>query len=49
MSHAVWALRYFIKEALILPMIQDPSTSIQLSDRRRLVTETIGAMKAALM
>ena len=32
MSHAVWALRYFIKEALILPMIQDPSTSVQLSD-----------------
>ena len=49
MSHAVWALRYFIKEAYILPMIPDLSTPVQLSDRRRLVTETIGDMKAALM
>ena len=47
--HAILALRYFIKEALILPMIKDPSTSVQLSDRRRLLTETIGDMKAALM
>ena len=48
-SHAVLALRYFIKEALILPMIPDLSTSVQLSDRIRLVTETKGDMKVALM
>ena len=49
MPHAIMASRYFIKEALILPLIQALSTSVQLSDKRRLITETIGDMKAALM